>query len=209
MNAFATIVEVVEVAALIVLVIYLIRIIRDRDDSEPRSAIIDRNLAELAVFHRVLVSSQDIARIWQDGREDRRLNDIDQERFSLLANDYLTILANQRQRAESIGDEALVEAATLKLVDTLQLNPGLLPEWEEIAHEVATTELREAVSKAMHPVELDVDAGVEPVPEPETVVMLAFGVLAVVTFGASHRYRHLRIPLQHAPTAPTTSDIHI
>ncbi|MEZ5489544.1 MAG: hypothetical protein R3F50_04390 [Gammaproteobacteria bacterium] len=169
MNAFATIVEVVEVAALIVLVIYLIRIIRDRDDSEPRSAIIDRNLAELADFHRVLVSSQDIARIWQDGREDRRLNDIDQERFSLLANDYLSILANQRQRAESIGDDALVEAATLKLIDVLQLNPGLLPEWEEIAHEVATIELREAVSKAMNPVDLEVEADAETAPEPVTV----------------------------------------
>ena len=81
MNAFATIVEVVEVAALIVLVIYLIRIIRDRNDSEPRTAIIDRNIAELADFSRTVVGNPDIARIWQDGREDRRLNDIDQELF--------------------------------------------------------------------------------------------------------------------------------
>ncbi len=153
MNAFATIVEVVEVAALIVLVIYLIRLIRDRDDSEPRSVIIDRNLAEIATFNRIVVGNPDIARIWQDGREDRRLNDIDQERFSLLATDYLSILANQRQRAVGIADEGLVESATLKLIDALQLNPGLLPEWEEISHEVASPDLREAVNKAMNPVE--------------------------------------------------------
>ncbi|MCB1670384.1 MAG: hypothetical protein R3F41_10855 [Gammaproteobacteria bacterium] len=153
MNAFATIVEVVEVAALIVLVIYLIRILRDRDGSEPRSAIVDKNLAEIADFNRVIVGNPDIARIWQDGREDRRLNDIDQERFSLLAKDFLAMLANQRQRAAESVDQTLVEAATLKLIDTLQLNPGLLPEWEEIAAEVASGELREAVNKAMNPVE--------------------------------------------------------
>jgi len=162
MNALATLIEFVEVAALIVLVIYLIRITRDKDDREPRSAIIDKNLAELADFNRILVGSPDLARIWQDGRADRRLNDIDQERFSLLANDYLTLLANQRQRAEAIQDAALIDASTLKLVDTLLLNPGLMPEWEEIADKVASPALRDAVTKAMNPAEIEDDSAPEP-----------------------------------------------
>ena len=154
MNTFVTILEVVELAALIALVIYLIRLTRDNNDLRNRlnkSELIDRNLEELNEFNGAMVADRDLARIWQDGCEDYRLNDIDRSRFSLMASQYLTLLANQKQRAESIEDWAQAEAATNRLIEALIQNPGLTATWEAISGKTASPELRAAVSQALCP----------------------------------------------------------
>jgi hypothetical protein len=152
MNTIVTIIELVELGALITLVIYLIRLTRDNselDNRLNRSELIDRNLAELNEFNGAMVADPDIARIWQDGCNDHRLNDIDRSRFALMASQYLAMLANQTQRAESIDDGALAESATKRLVQALKLNPGLAAAWETVAGDAASMELRQTVTDAL------------------------------------------------------------
>jgi hypothetical protein len=182
MNTFVTIIEVVELGALIALVIYLIRLIRDNNElrnNVGRSEVIDRNLDELNDFHSAMIADPDIARIWQDGCADYRLNDLDHNRFSLMASQYLSMLANQRQRAESIEDWAQVEAATGRVVEALALNPGLVAQWDGIAGKIAPPQLLDAVSQALSLSEVEevaqehvtvTDTGAE---EIETVAVVA------------------------------------
>ena len=101
MNTIITIIELVELGALIALVIYLIRLTRDNNELRNKlnkSEVIDRNLDELNEFNAAMIADPDIARIWGDGCEGYRLNDIDRSRFSLLASQFLAMLANQKQR---------------------------------------------------------------------------------------------------------------
>lgn len=152
MNALGIIIELVELTVLIVLLVYLIRLIRDNmvaGNKTSKSDMIDRNLAELAGFHRLMVKDPDIARIWLEGRADRGFHDLDQERFSLLANEYLTILANQKERADTFDDPSLAETATQRLIRDLKLNPGLLAVWDSIADDVAPSGLKSTVADAM------------------------------------------------------------
>ena len=158
MNTITTIIEIVELGALIALVIYLIRLTRDNSELRNKlnkSELVDRNLEELNEFNGAMVADPDIARIWQDGCQDYRLNDIDRSRFSLMASQFLAMMANQKQRADSIEDWAQAEAATNRLIETLMVNPGLLETWDSISGKIASPELRSAVSQAMSALETE------------------------------------------------------
>lgn len=158
MDTFMRIIEVVELGALIALVIYLIRLTRDNNELHNKlnkSELLDRNLDELNEFNNAMVADPDIARIWQDGCADYRLNDIDRSRFSLMATQYLSILTNQKQRADSIEDWAQAEAATGRLVEALMMNPGLVASWETLAGKIASPELRGAVNQILSPPEIE------------------------------------------------------
>ncbi|MBT8145444.1 MAG: hypothetical protein KJN90_01245 [Gammaproteobacteria bacterium] len=176
MNTIVTIIELVELAALITLVIYLIRLTRDNNelrDKLNKSELVDRNLDELNEFNGAMVSDPDIARIWQDGCDGYRLNDIDCSRFSLLASQYLSMMSNQKQRADSIEDWAQAEAATGRLIEALMSSPGLIAAWDTLAGKIASPELRAAVNQALTPPEPEESAAEEETTEAQAPAAVA------------------------------------
>jgi hypothetical protein len=113
-DAAGAIGEIIGAVAVVATLAFLAAQIRQSHRLQRDSNVLARSAAinkVYAGFRRVVAADPDVTRVWVPGCADEKLEQVDQERFRLLAIDYLVIFANWEQSAVAVNIPSMAEAA--------------------------------------------------------------------------------------------------